>query len=177
MPLNQTDVQDWLERHIPHRVRSSIARMPRLWRQIGDVYDWKVINGAEKIARRCETDAIWEGRLVATRWLVELVGLTRDKNGNPIRKPRNSNNTSDVLLDDLPGGVLIPPTSSEAQKLSLVWKGCAQGSSHPTNNSGHPPVNESELSIATDIIIDHLQKTVYATANKDVLQLSLQPPP
>ena len=109
---------------------------------------------------RCETDAIWEGRIIAMRWLVELVGLTQDKNGNPIAKIQKF--PSDFLIQFLPGGIRISPSSTGATTLAKVWKGSTQRTSHPTYNSSHPPVNEQELQDALAVIVHHLEKTGYA---------------
>lgn len=172
MNLQAADVEQLLEKDIPHRVRSALARTERLWHELRQMVDWMPQENTEKVARRCETDAIWEGRLSAMRWLIELVGITRDRNGVPIPKPRN--NVTDLFLSDLPGGSLISQSSPEAQTIALFWKGSTQASSHPTFASGHPPVNEAEIKIALDLIIDHLQRTVYATAGKDLLKIALQ---
>jgi len=56
----------------------------------------------DKICRRCSTDSIWEGRLAATRWLIEFVGIRRDKNGNPAACTKKRKD--DVRMDDFDGG-------------------------------------------------------------------------
>jgi len=175
MLTDPVEINDWLEKNIPHRIRACLAITTRLGDRLGGLPEWPIKTDNERIARRCETDAIWEGRIAAMRWLIELVGLTRDRNGNPIAKPRNPNNSTDFFLDDLPGGTLIAQTSTEAPTLATVWKGSTQGSSHPTLNSGHPPVNEPELAAALDVIIKHLGATVYKALGKDVLTVALVP--
>jgi hypothetical protein len=168
MPLGPAEVQDWLEKHIPHRVRASLAMTKTLQNEIGVLPQSSYNSREEKIARRCETDAIWEGRIISMRWLVEVVGLTEDRNGSPTAKTRRL--PSDFLIQDLPGGSPISPTSAEAATLAKVWKGSTQGTSHPTNNSGHPSVNEPELDAALTVIIKHLDQTVYAGQPKKLME-------
>ena len=174
MAISPQDQEKWLQRDIPHRVRACLAFTKRLDDLIG-LPKWPANTRAEQIARRCATDAIWEGRLCAMRWLIEFVGLTEDKHHKPI--VRNKTKANDFRIDDLPGGVLIRPSSREAQTLAPVWKGGTQGSSHPTHLSNHPPVNNHELAAALEIIVDHLDKTIYASAPQKVIDLALQPPP
>ena len=173
MTLSDADVQVWLEKHIPHRIRSVLAITKRLESRIGALPQWPVQSPSEKIARHCETDAIWEGRIIAMRWLVEFVGLTEDKAGTAIAKVRRY--PTDLLIQDLPGGIPIAPGTSEATALAKVWKGGTQGTSHPTHNSGHPPVNEQELDAALAVVIDHLDRTVYAEPPRKVLDVALVP--
>jgi hypothetical protein len=173
MTLSTAEVQEWLEKHIPHRIRASFALTRALEKHIGALPHSSLSSRDEKIARRCETDSIWEGRIIAMRWLVELVGLTQDRNGNPIAKTPKF--PSDFLIQHLPGGIPISPSSTEATALAKVWKGSTQGTSHPTHNSSHPPVNEQELEDALAVIVDHLDKTIYAPQRKKVVDVSLVP--
>jgi len=173
MALTVQERETWLREHIPHRVRACLAITSRLGTLLGGLPQWIVNSGAEKIARRCETDAIWEGRICSMRWLIEFVGLTEDKNGNPITRLKPK--PSDFGIDDL-RGTTISPASPEASILAKVWKGGTQGSSHPTHQSGHPIVNESELDAALKVIMDHLDKTIYANAPTKIAVLALQPP-
>jgi alpha-beta hydrolase superfamily lysophospholipase len=173
MTLSTAEVQEWIEKHIPHRIRAGLAITKALEKQIGTLPQRSANSREEKIVRRCETDSIWEGRIIAMRWLIELVGLTQDKYGNPIAKTQRF--PSDFLIQDLPGGAPISPSSTEATTLAKVWKGSTQGTSHPTHNSSHPPVNEQELEDALAVIADHLDKTVYAAQQKKVTDVSLVP--
>jgi hypothetical protein len=173
MTLSAAEIQHWLEKDIPHRIRASLAITKRLESNIGTLPQWPAHSREEKIARRCETDAIWEGRIIAMRWLVELVGLTEATNGNAIAKVRRF--PADFLIQDLPGGAPILPASADATTLANVWKGSTQATSHPTHNSGHPPVDVQELDAALAVIIGHLDRTVYAGLPKKVLEISLVP--
>ncbi len=173
--LNDAEVKEWLLKNVPHRVRASLAITKRLETLLTSLPQWPVKSKNERIARRCETDAIWEGRLVSMRWLTEFVGLTEDKNGNPIRRPKTKPN--DFGIDDLPDGVAIDLNSAEAGKLARFWKGSTQGSGHPTHQTGHPPVNECELDEALDIIMKHLDKTIYSKCSKKIADLVTEGPP
>ena len=42
----------------------------------------------DRIYWRCATDSIWEGRLAATRWLIEFVGIKQGRGGNPVLRKR-----------------------------------------------------------------------------------------
>lgn len=128
-----------------------------------------------KIFWRCSTDSIWEGRLAATRWLIEFAGVRWRQNGNPARPKKHG---SDVRIDDFHGGEndLFELENPDARRLADVWKGCTQASSHATHDSNHPSVNENELSVALGVVLDHLQKTIYAPAGENIRDYVLEPP-
>lgn len=122
----------------------------------------------DKIYWRCATDSIWEGRLVATRWLIEFVGIKQDGKGNPAVCEKKKFG-KDVRIDDFDGGRLLGHSTHEGQLLANVWKGCSQASSHATNASGHPSIGDKkELPEALEIILDHLQNTIYQKAGKNI---------
>ena len=77
----------WLAEHIPHRVRAAIARLPMESSilRVTATIDPKCLTEQQKIYWRCAADSIWEGRLAATRWLIEFVGIKQGKAGNPVR--------------------------------------------------------------------------------------------
>jgi len=80
--VDQNEQNEWLTTHIPHRVRAAIARLPMetsLLRVTASI-DPALRTEEDKIYWRCSTDSINEGRLAATRWLIEFVGVQRDKN-------------------------------------------------------------------------------------------------
>ena len=73
--------------HIPHRVRAAIARLP-MENSISGRRQLSIPSAGPSrtcIYWRCATDSIWEGRLAATRWLIEFVGIKQGKDGNPAR--------------------------------------------------------------------------------------------
>lgn len=122
----------------------------------------------DEIYWRCATDSIWEGRLAATRWLIEFVGIKQGENGKPTECKRK-NNSKDVRIDDLDGGKPFDPSSPSAQCSADVWKGCSQASSHATNEHNHPRVGDrNELPAALTIILNHLQDTVYKEAGRKI---------
>jgi hypothetical protein len=128
----------------------------------------------QRINCRYITDSVWEGRLAATRWLLDLLAVNQENTtGKPCR-PRKYDN--DVDLTDI-GAPLFQLTDQDAQMLSAVWKGCSQASGHPTHDSNHPPVNEQQLVEALNVVLKHLQDTVYAPMNENITDYVLQEPP
>ncbi len=173
--LNAAEKNKWLTKDIPHRVRAALARLDLLNQILGTSApaDPVLQTDDQVVRRRCETDAIWEGRLAATRWLIDFVGITKGGNGAPARpRPR----PGDVRIAELGGGE-FSLTSTDAQVLADVWKGCSQGASHPTETrNAHPRVNEPELSRALAIIKSHLQTELYAKANLNLDKIALSVP-
>jgi hypothetical protein len=116
----------------------------------------------------CATDSIWEGRLAATRWLIEFVGVKRNQTGQSVvckKKP----GAKDVRIADLDGGRLFDLSDPNAQLLADVWRGWSQASSHATNAYNHPAVcDQKELPDALIVVLDHLQDTIYSHAGKKV---------
>jgi hypothetical protein len=141
--LSPGDQADWRRTHIPHRVRAAIARldMQQSILQVNTLLDPDRLTPDRKVYWRCSTDSIWEGRLAATRWLIEFLGICQ-KSGKPAR-PKKLH--ADVQLDDFNPGSnsLFDLSKPDACLLADVWKGCSQASSHATHGSNHPPVNEA----------------------------------
>jgi len=80
---------------------------------------------------------------------------------------------SDVRIDRLDGGILFPTGHLDAMKLGLVWRGCSQATSHPTQDSDHPPIGDDKIAEALEIVIAHLETTIYAHAQADLRKLTL----
>jgi hypothetical protein len=166
--MNQAEQNDWLTKHIPHRVRAAIARLDvqNTLLNLQALIDPDLQTIDERIWWRCSTDSIWEGRLAAVRWLIEFVGIQQDRNGQPKRRKKQKN---DVGIDDIAGGVEITPATADAKFLADVWKGCSQASSHATNAYNHPAIGDHlTLPKAMTIILDHLQLTIYRSAGKNI---------
>jgi hypothetical protein len=178
-PMDPPEQAQWLTTHIPHRVRAAIARLPMensILRGTATI-DPHCRTEQDHIYWRCATDSIWEGRLAATRWLIEFVGIKQDDAGQAAvcRKSKKFGG-KDVRIDDLDGGVLLDHRALEAHLLGSVWKGCSQASSHATNEYKHPPVsNGKELPEALTIIAEHLQNTIYQKAGKNLRDYVLEP--
>lgn len=161
--MDRQEQKEWISNHIPHRVRAAIARLRMEDSLLGVSAFINPIpkTEEEKVYWRCATDSIWEGRLAATRWLIEFVGIQRDTNGNP---PRPKWRDNDACIDDFEGGRLFDLSSGNARILADVWKGCTQASSHATK-TGHPSVcDRTVLPGALKIVLDHLQETIYDKA-------------
>jgi hypothetical protein len=124
----------------------------------------------ETIYWRCFTDSIWEGRLAATRWLIEFIGIKQDPKGRLARaKPQKRlTGAADVRIDDIKGGRLFKLSHPHAKFLADVWKGCTQASSHATHGEHLPISDRKELPQSLTIVIKHLQDTIYDRAGKQL---------
>jgi hypothetical protein len=69
--------------HIPHRVRAGIALPPTGHSLLGvkASIDPGLPTDRDWVYWRCATDSISVGRLAATRWLIEFVGIKRNSDG------------------------------------------------------------------------------------------------
>lgn len=133
----------------------------------------RITSPADSVALYCMGNAVWEGRLTATRWLIDFVGVSCDKNGQPSRPVQKPH---DWRIDKM-GGPLFPLTDVNSQKLADVWLGCTKATSHPTRGSGHPPVDPTELNAAIAIVIEYLDKNLYGPEGRSILTDALIPHP
>lgn len=163
--LNQAQQESWLQKDIPHRIR---AALPGL--RIKGPWGVDFSPQADPLSNRCVGDSIWEGRLAALRWLISFVGVVERKG----KADRPNLKKTDVTIGDIVGGVQFSLVSLDAMKLARVWKGCSQGSSHPTVSTNHPRVDEPEQADALLIVIGHLEKTIYVAANLDLRSVTLK---
>jgi hypothetical protein len=163
MAMAQQDITDWLERHIPHRVRAGLANSDLLKGYLGSVPQFAISSREHGIAWRCLTDSVWEGRLTSIRWLIEFVGI-KGSSTLPVRVQearKDPRFPEDRRIDDLPHGVLFPVDHPDAMRLAAFWTGCSKGSSHATQNSRHPVVDNAQRDEVMKIIMDHLDRTLY----------------
>lgn len=162
----------WLIEHIPHRIRAVLPGLPMHapWNLMRKKLVLETID--DQIAFRCTGNSVWEGRMTAMRWLILFVGI-QEEGGFAIearlRKP------TDMRIDAIRGGLVLTPSRPEAQKLALIWKGCSQATSHPTQDTNHPDVSERPLAEALEIVIEHLQTTIYSANRRSLLQDTLRP--
>lgn len=167
--MTPSEEQQWLQEHIPHRIRVMLASTEELSKLRASGKP----SFGDSVVERCWTDAVWEGRLSALRWLCEFVGVQMGfKSGKP-EAPKLRG--ADINIRHLGGGALIPLSSAEAGVLAKAWKACTQASLHPTNNSGHPPIDDAERTAAFDIIKTHLGATVYSSEPDWIKKWVLQP--
>jgi hypothetical protein len=157
-------------------VRAAIARLPLLDGKLGTPSppDPQTLALDDKVRRRCETDSIWEGRQASLRWLIEFVGITQDKHGVPRQRVPNPA-LHDVAITDFAGGTFVPITSPEAAILAAAWRGVTRASGHASRDYQHPDVSEAALSQALDLVLTHLQSTIYDTAGLKLVLLALTP--
>lgn len=166
---------DWYVQHIPHRIRAAIAGtemlVVKLQARFGKDkvrtagYEARIATQADSVALLCIDNAVWEGRLTATRWLIDFLGISSNKHGTAGRPGQKLH---DWRIDKL-GVPLFPLTGTDAQKLADIWLGCTKATSHPTRGSGHPPVDPNELNAAIAIIIEYLDKQLYSPKGRDIL--------
>jgi hypothetical protein len=168
--MDANEQPEWLCRHIPHRLRAAIARLPleNSLLHVKASIDPERRTDQDEVYWRCATDSIWEGRLAATRWLIEFIGIKRDGSGKATEHKKRKW-SKDVRIDDFDGGTLFDTSDPNAQLLADVWKGCSQASSHATNEYNHPALSDrKELPAALTIVLNHLQDTIYKRASKRI---------
>jgi len=168
--MDHEEQNEWLVKHIPHRVRAATARLPmeKSPLQVQALIDPKCRDEKDKIYWRCATDSIWEGRLAATRWLIEFVGV-KQKNGQP-SECRKKTESNDVRISDFDGGKLFDLHNNleDAECLANMWKGCSQASSHATNAYNHPSTRDEAVRNVLIIILNYLDETIYEKAGKNL---------
>jgi hypothetical protein len=127
--------------------------------------DWAMPSDPEWKDKERDKFHIWcigrsvdEGRKAAMRWLIEFVGVAKNKEGRP-DKPNYK--AKDVWIEHVNSGILFKPEDPNAQKLADVWQGCSQATMHSTKDTNHPPVDPPELAEALKIVIAHLEKHLY----------------
>lgn len=108
------------------------------------------------------------------RWLIEFVGITQDKHGAPHQRVPNPV-LHDVAITDFAGGTFVLITSPEAVILAAAWRGVTRASGHASRDYKHPDVSEAALSKALDLVLSHLQSTIYAAADLNLISLALTP--
>jgi hypothetical protein len=163
-PLTSVEIAEWLDQHVRSRVHATLAQPRRVREQI-DRLPSETPDG-ERAQLEFLLQASWEGRHAAFRWLIEFVGVIRDKHGNA--RPSSKKYDDDFRIDDLPGGKTIPIPSSDATLLADLWNDCTKATGHSTRDSGHKEITEVRLSGAAEILIRHLRSTIYAHANKSL---------
>ena len=120
----------------------------------------------ENIYWRCATDSINEGRLAATRYLIEFIGIRADKKtGKPAR--RDPQCPDDFNITDL-GGRLLSKSDPRADCLAKIWTASTKATSHATHDSKHPEAGDEKLMEALTIIVQHLQDTIYEAAGEQL---------
>jgi hypothetical protein len=151
--------REWLRQHIPHRICAALT-----WLTING--DWAMPPDPEWKDKEKDKFHIWcigrsvdEGRKAAMRWLIEFVGIAKNKKEMPDKpnyKPK------DVWIEHFTPGILFNLADPNAQKLADVWQGCSQASMHSTKDTNHPFVDPPDLAEALKIAIEHLEKNLYA---------------
>lgn len=115
--MDKTEQDQWLSKDIPHRLRACLAGL-RLQEE-------RMPQTADEAKRLIIRDwflrtAAFEGRMVATRWLIEFIGVGgRNKDGT-ISPPRRKPN--DVSIKMIEGGKEIELDS----RTPKFWQRCGR---------------------------------------------------
>jgi hypothetical protein len=168
--MDQEDRDAWLSTHIPHRIRAAIAQSDVRGTLLNEQPSFSKPETVDDITWRCHGDSIWEGRLASVRWLIEFVGIRQGKDGKPkTSEPKPEGERKyDVWIEDLTPGTKMNPDTDEARVLADFWMGCTRGSSHATDASNHPPLDDRRRVQVIGIILNHLQKNIYEPAGKNI---------
>lgn len=171
------DTNQWLDKHIPHRVRAGLANSDLLKGHLGSVPQFARPSREHKIAWRCITDSLWEGRLAAIRWLIEFVGIKGTRTLPPQVKvaKKDPDCPDDIRIDDLPNGDPFPANDPDAQKLANFWSGCSKASGHATDKSGHPPLENADRDEVMGLLMRHLDNTIYKDEPVKIAARALRP--
>jgi hypothetical protein len=159
--ISDGERSEWLTRHISDRVRACLYGLPM-------EAPWRLDPvGVSHISPEigCLLVGVHEGRMTALRWLILFVGLKGEESWRPAVE--EVARETDMRIDRL-GGSLFPVGRSEAQILARTWIGCSQATSHPTLGTNHPSVEPPALAEALAIVIEHLQRELYAPNNRDL---------
>ncbi len=167
--LDPTEQQQWLTEHIPCRIGATLPGLPMRHPWLTEAHRVLYSSQTSQFLRCCMDNAIAAGRLTAIRWLIMFVGISSDKNKRPLKALLRRQQT-DMRIDRIHGGKLYDITSNEATTLALVYVGCSQAMSYPTRCADHPKVDPPELAVALSLVIAHLEQTIYAANNCDLLQ-------
>ena len=158
-PLKKLDCAEqnkWLLQHIPHRICAALTWLPM--EKMSPHPEWKD-KEKDKFHIWCICRSVDEGRKAAMRWLIEFVGIKTDAKKNPVRPDRRP---TDVWIEHFHPGTGFNLTDPNAKKLADVWQGCSQASMHATANTDHPAVGVQELAEALQIVVEYLEKNLYA---------------
>jgi hypothetical protein len=178
--MDPAEQERWLKEHIPHRIRAAAARLPmqNSLLRVTATIDPLRTTPESRLFWRFATDSIWQGRLVAMRWLIEFIGIKESAQSIPARCQHSPKFPHDVFIVDLAGGAYFSLNTPDAQLLARVWGGCSQASSHATTDKHtHHPIDENTLAKALTVIVDYLQAGIYDTAGAKLRDYVLEPVP
>ena len=170
--LDPQEQDKWLVEHIPCRICAILPGLPMKGEWLTEAHHFHYSPHTSRFSRCCVDNAIMAGRLTAIRWLIMFVGISADKNWKPMICDLRREQT-DVRIDRIHGGKLFDVTSNEATTLARIYVGCSQAMGHATTGTNHPKVEPPELAEALSLIITHLERTIYAANNRNLLKDTL----
>src|SRR4051812_15751499 len=114
-PLSKARQRIWRRQHIRTRIFAMIAN-PADVRLIQKAYP---LDSPEHLAFEALFHASWEGRLAATRWLIEFVGIVNNSKGRAVWAHKQKNpKKHDLRITALAGGKPISPRLAREGKLA-----------------------------------------------------------
>lgn len=176
--------QQWLSKHLPHRVRVMLAGTKRLNEilppsanvqevqqpcQDGPWEPRQCQMTTERTRQQCEKNAIWEGRLSTLRWFIEFIGA-RDEANNSKSK------YEDARLSRLCEMLHLDPhklklSEPEKEYLERFWQACSRRCVHAADpvRAGEEAMqlNDEQQSCATGIILRQLKVNLYQQCEDD----------
>ncbi len=151
---------DWRTEHLMHRIRAALDETTLL-EEVLTTHDADYYDRAQSL-RLCADQARHEGHAVALRWLIEFVGINAKDDLTPCR-PSGWRTTSE-FIDKFGNLNPVPIPGEDAKFLAKIWKACSQATAHPTSGTNHEPLNESNRRKALEIVLRHLETTIYSAA-------------
>ncbi len=118
----------------------------------------------------CICRSVDEGRKAAIRWLIEFIGITWDSKKKKAIVIEPHSNGKSVTIRQV-GGTMFDPNHPEAFKLAKIWEACSQSSLHPTTDTGHCAVGEDEIATALEIVVRHLEISLYKPIGRELWQI------
>jgi hypothetical protein len=165
IPSN-TEKEEWLMQHVPHRVCAGLAWLPMPEKRAVPRPDLPNMNFGVWCVDRC----VEEGNKAAMRWLIEFVGVKHDRKSDGPVPIKADDNGKSVTIAQV-GGTMFDTTKPGARKLAKIWQACSQASGHPTADTKHDPLDREALASALCIVIDHLETALYKPSNLDLCKI------
>lgn len=182
--MTDAEKDRWIKEDIPHRIRAAAALLDTtteianllVEHNISRPKNQTLINSindpSNSLTAQCCQNAIWEGRKIALRWLIELIGIKWENKGNgpTCVKPRDDDIRHDSLCSDL----YMKTHHEDAHFLAEVWNSASKASAHGTTKELSVEIREAETVKALLAIIRHLNTTLYQPLGLDIVEISFR---
>lgn len=176
--LDRAEQDLYLLQHVPHRLCAAATwlDLPGKWAMPPSP---RLPNDHFHVWCICR--AVDEGHYASMRWLIEFVGIRMATNhSKPTRPtpykvadPMKAKKAADELVSikRFKGGRYFPKRRGGSALLAKIWKGCSQASMHPTRDTDHPDVSPPRLARALVLILNHLERHLYASNGLNLLNV------